>query len=297
MKTFPQRPQRREMIFRPKIPIGSCWLSNHQMMSSVFWIAPSMPLKKTLHGKHGNSKICFTAAPNHPENSIYLPGQGSQYVNMGRDLVCFFPDAMNVMEGANKTFESTGCLTDHIYPISSQNEKDRHLQEETLRKTDIAQPAIGAISMAMLKILQHFGLRPDAVCGHSFGELSALCAAGRIDLESFLSLAIIRGRLMAKSGENNDQNNGAWWPLKPPWTNSKSSSKTQQPMLFWPTGTVPHRAFCPDRWTLWPELKKNARKKDSEPFGFRSPLRFTALLFNTPKTFFPGHRKHQHLAV
>jgi acyl transferase domain-containing protein/NAD(P)-dependent dehydrogenase (short-subunit alcohol dehydrogenase family) len=148
--------------------------------------------------------------------AFIFPGQGSQYVNMGRDLVCFFPDAMNVLERANKTFESTGCLTDHIYPISYQNKKDRHLQEETLRKTDIAQPAIGAVSMAMLKILQHFGLRPDAVCGHSFGELSALCAAGRIDLESFLSLAITRGRLMAKSGENNDQNNGGMLAVKAP---------------------------------------------------------------------------------
>ncbi|MFZ0483839.1 MAG: acyltransferase domain-containing protein, partial [Desulfobacterales bacterium] len=148
--------------------------------------------------------------------AFIFPGQGSQYVNMGRDLVCFFPDAMNVMESANKTFESTGCLTDHIYPISSQNKKDRHLQEKTLRKTDIAQPAIGAISMAMLKIFQYFGLRPDAVCGHSFGELSALCAAGRIDLESFLSLAIIRGRLMAQSDKNNDQNNGGMLAVKAP---------------------------------------------------------------------------------
>ena len=148
--------------------------------------------------------------------AFIFPGQGSQYVNMGRDLVCFFPDAMNVLERANKTFEGTGCLTDHIYPPSSQNKKNRHLQEETLRKTAIAQPAIGAISMAMLKILQHFGLQPDAVCGHSFGEISALCAAGWIDPESFLSLAITRGRLMAKAGENNHQNNGGMLAVKAP---------------------------------------------------------------------------------
>ncbi|MDH3881417.1 MAG: acyltransferase domain-containing protein, partial [Desulfobacteraceae bacterium] len=148
--------------------------------------------------------------------AFIFPGQGSQYVNMGRDLVCFSPDAMNVIERANKTFESTGCLTDHIYPLSSQDKKDRHLQEETLRKTDIAQPAIGAISMAMLKILQYFGLQPDAVCGHSFGELSALCAAGWIDLESFLSLAITRGRLMAEVGDNNDQDNGGMLAVKAP---------------------------------------------------------------------------------
>jgi acyl transferase domain-containing protein/NAD(P)-dependent dehydrogenase (short-subunit alcohol dehydrogenase family) len=148
--------------------------------------------------------------------AFIFPGQGSQYVDMGRDLVCFFPDAMNVLERANKTFESTGCLTDHIYPLSAQNKKDWHFQEDTLRKTDIAQPAIGAVSMAMLKILQHFGLQPDAVCGHSFGELSALCAAGWIDLESFLSLAITRGRLMAKTDDSNHQNHGSMLAVKAP---------------------------------------------------------------------------------
>ena len=148
--------------------------------------------------------------------AFIFPGQGSQYINMGRDLVCFFPDAMNVLELANKAIENTGCLLDHIYPLSSQNEKDRRLQEETLRKTDVAQPAIGAVSMAMLKILQHFSLQPDAVCGHSFGELSALCAAGWIDLDSFLSLAITRGRLMAKAGNNSHQNNGGMLAVKAP---------------------------------------------------------------------------------
>ena len=148
--------------------------------------------------------------------AFIFPGQGSQYVDMGRDLVCFFPDAMNVLERANKIYESTGCLTDHIYPLPAQNKKDRHFQEDTLRKTDVAQPAIGAISMAMLKILQHFGLQPDAVCGHSFGELSALCAAGWTDLESFLSLAITRGRLMAKVDDNNHQNHGSMLAVKAP---------------------------------------------------------------------------------
>ena len=148
--------------------------------------------------------------------AFIFPGQGSQYANMGRDLVCLFPEAMNVLERANKAIDSTVCLTDHIYPLSPQNEKDRRLQEETLRKTDVAQPAIGAVSMAMLKILQHFGLQPDAVCGHSFGELSALCAAGWIDLDSFLSLAKTRGRLMAKAGNNSHQNNGGMLAVKAP---------------------------------------------------------------------------------
>jgi acyl transferase domain-containing protein/NAD(P)-dependent dehydrogenase (short-subunit alcohol dehydrogenase family) len=135
--------------------------------------------------------------------AFIFPGQGSQYVNMGRDLVCFFPEAMNVLEQANTLCEDDGLLTDYIYPLPAQNKTEHSHQEQTLRRTDIAQPAIGAVSMAMLKILQHFGLQADAVCGHSYGELSALCAAGRIDLESFLSLSMTRGRLMAQAGQSN----------------------------------------------------------------------------------------------
>ncbi len=145
-----------------------------------------------------------------------FPGQGSQYVNMGRDLVCFFPEAMNVLEQANTLFEGDGPLTDYIYPLPAQNKTEQSHQQEILRRTDIAQPAIGAVSMAMLKILEHFGLQPDAVCGHSYGELSALCAAGRIDLESFLSLSMTRGRLMAQAGKGNGQINGGMLAVQAP---------------------------------------------------------------------------------
>jgi polyketide-type polyunsaturated fatty acid synthase PfaA len=133
--------------------------------------------------------------------AFIFPGQGSQYINMGRDLVCAFPEALNVLEQANTLFEGDGPLTDYIYPIPAQNKTEQSHHQETVKRTDIAQPAIGAVSMAMLKILRYFGLQPDAVCGHSYGELSALCAAERIDLETFLSLSMTRGRLMAQGGQ------------------------------------------------------------------------------------------------
>jgi acyl transferase domain-containing protein len=68
----------------------------------------------------------------------------------------------------------------------------------------------------MLKVLQGFGVKPDATCGHSFGELTALCAAGRIDLDTLLHLSIARGRLMAAAGRNKDQNNGGMLAVKAP---------------------------------------------------------------------------------
>ena len=52
----------------------------------------------------------------------------------------------------------------------------------------------------MLKVLQRFGLRPEATCGHSFGELTALCAAGWVSPEAFLGMAVARGRIMGAAG-------------------------------------------------------------------------------------------------
>jgi len=134
--------------------------------------------------------------------AFIFPGQGSQYPGMGRDLICSFPDAFKILENANDKFENHGRLTDSIYPIPDQTQKEKTNPEETLRKTDVAQPAIGAVSIAMLKILQGFGINADFTCGHSFGELSALCAAGRIDLDTLLHLSITRGRLMADASQN-----------------------------------------------------------------------------------------------
>jgi acyl transferase domain-containing protein/NAD(P)-dependent dehydrogenase (short-subunit alcohol dehydrogenase family)/acyl carrier protein len=160
--------------------------------------------------------------------AFIFPGQGSQYVNMGRDLICFFPEAMNVLEQANALFEGDGLLTDYIYPLPVQTKTEQSSHQDILKKTDIAQPAIGAVSMAMLKILQHFGLRPDAVCGHSYGELSALCAAGRIDLESFLSLSMTRGRLMAQAGIGSNQNNGGMLAVQAPLNELESLIKDEK---------------------------------------------------------------------
>lgn len=130
---------------------------------------------------------------------ILFPGQGAQYTGMLCDLSCTFPQMLASLDAADSGFVNTtgGSLSDLIYPPTTFNDTDREACESALRATDAAQPAIGAVSLGALRILESFGLAADAAAGHSYGELTALCAAGRLDEASFHKLSRLRGKLMA----------------------------------------------------------------------------------------------------
>jgi len=197
--------------------------------------------------------------------AFIFPGQGSQYVGMGRDLVCCFPEAFSVLEQANEAFENHGCLTDIIYPFPAETETEKQGQQETLRKTDHAQPAIGAVSVAMLKTLQGFGLKPDATCGHSYGELSALYAADWIDLDTLLVLSITRGRLMATAGMADGGNNGGMLAVKGPLDELDHLIQTTD------TGVILANRNSPDQGVLSGSLDAIARaEKLCKQNGFKT---------------------------
>ena len=99
---------------------------------------------------------------------------------------------------ASRGRSTARSLGDWIYPHPAFDDGARNQAERSLRSTEIAQPALGAVSLGAYHVLEAFGLRPDAVAGHSFGELTALCAAGRIGERDFFDLARLRGRLMAE---------------------------------------------------------------------------------------------------
>ena len=138
---------------------------------------------------------------------VLFPGQGSQYVGMLRDLACQFPAMQDVLDDANSVFsaqadaKSKSRLSDFIFPPPAFTPDERAEQERSLRATHVAQPALGAVSIGALRVLAGFGISPDAAAGHSFGELTALCAAGVFASSSLHSLSRLRGQLMAEVPE------------------------------------------------------------------------------------------------
>ncbi len=129
--------------------------------------------------------------------AFLFPGQGSQYIGMGRDLVDAFPRTAAVFDAIEPMFKQEQSLRHFIYPELTAEPGEKSRLEGLLRQTDVAQPAIGALSLIMMNILSTFQVFPQAAAGHSFGELTALCAGRRIDETDFLSLSVWRGRLMA----------------------------------------------------------------------------------------------------
>jgi acyl transferase domain-containing protein len=185
-------------------------------LKSIFDSASYAIESKNLEKSWHVDNIFYGCPETFEKIAFVFPGQGSQYLGMGRDLVSSFPDAFKVLENANEKYTNPDRLTDIIYPLPALNEKEKKIQQEILRKTEVAQPAIGAVSIAMLKVLQLFGIKTDATCGHSFGELSALCAAEWIDLDTFLFLSITRGRLMAAAGQNKGRDAGSMLAVQAP---------------------------------------------------------------------------------
>ena len=125
-----------------------------------------------------------------------FPGQGSQWIGMGRDLYDQFASAKAVFDQADQ------ALGVAISRLCFEGPEDE------LRQTVNTQPAVVTVSLACLKALEEVNtadvLPPPAyVAGHSLGEYSALAAAGVLDLADAIYLARERGRLMHEAGLKN----------------------------------------------------------------------------------------------
>jgi [acyl-carrier-protein] S-malonyltransferase len=131
------------------------------------------------------------------KTALVFPGQGSQVVGMGKDLYENFAHAREVFQ---KVDEILGV---NLSKIMFEG------PSEELTKTENTQPALMAVSIALITVLEkEFGKKVENICsfvaGHSLGEYSALCAAKAISLEETAKLLQIRGSSMAKCGEKSE---------------------------------------------------------------------------------------------
>ena len=131
--------------------------------------------------------------------AFLFPGQGSQYVGMANALGLRNEVFRRVLDAAEGAVPGLGRV---LCPPPRFDDEARAADEAQLVRTEWAQPAIGAVSVGVFEVLRACGLTPDLVAGHSFGELTALHAAGSMDAGTLFRAARARGEAMAAAAQD-----------------------------------------------------------------------------------------------
>ena len=118
--------------------------------------------------------------------AFVFPGQGAQFVGMGKDLYDNSPLAKEMFEKANEILGFR--ITDLMFAGT----------DEDLKQTKVTQPAIFLHSVILAKVLGS-EFKPEMVAGHSLGEFSALVAAGALSFEDGVKLVSARAKAMQKA--------------------------------------------------------------------------------------------------
>lgn len=204
------RPLLRDLAFT------SCQLADEKSRHKLALVATSLDdlrqklaqareaLQKAEQTRVDNPKgVYFSKAPlrQHGRVCFLFPGQGSQYPDMLSDLAIHFAEVRESYELADRVLASRlpRRLSSYVFSPPHFSPEEEQARQTTLAQTNVAQPAVGAASMGLFRLLQNFGVQPDMVAGHSYGEYTALCSAGVFEEETLYKLSEARGRCILEA--------------------------------------------------------------------------------------------------
>ncbi len=165
-----------------------------------------LTIKKTLLSLLSNGKtyfeipnqVYYSSEERQDQVAVVCAGQGSQYLNMGRELLTQFPDALDGYAITSDLRFDGKRLDEVTFPISAFNKEEEEAQQKELNDTRWAQPTIGNLTVAHKQVMDTIGLNVAMVAGHSYGELSALYWSGAIKTpHDLVAISRKRGDLMA----------------------------------------------------------------------------------------------------
>ncbi len=141
----------------------------------------------------------FRPAINKAKIGFLFPGQGSQYVDMMKDLAEKYRIVQNTFDEADEILKSLigVTLTDTVFSKPGESAQELAKREDAIKQTQMTQPAVLTADTAMMRLLASFGVKPDIVCGHSLGEYAAAIAAGIFTFENGLRAVTNRAKEMS----------------------------------------------------------------------------------------------------
>ncbi|MGE5342510.1 MAG: SDR family NAD(P)-dependent oxidoreductase [Candidatus Omnitrophota bacterium] len=155
------------------------------MEEAIRELAAAKSKTREYHSKNDDKKIIFM-----------FPGQGTQHINMGLDLYReeeIFRREMDHCFAIIKPYIGFD-IKDILYPSDDNREKAK----EEINKVLVTPALVFIVEFSLARLLMEWGIKPDAMIGHSFGEYTAACLAGVFSLEDALKIITFRNRLMSQ---------------------------------------------------------------------------------------------------
>jgi acyl transferase domain-containing protein/NAD(P)H-dependent flavin oxidoreductase YrpB (nitropropane dioxygenase family)/short-subunit dehydrogenase/acyl carrier protein len=147
--------------------------------------------------------IYFAAKPQAGQVAFLFPGQGSQYPDMLAQVAMAFGEVRATLDAAEATLgtDLEKPLGRLIYPPSPFTPEQEAANRDALRRTEVAQSSIGATSLGMFRLLSALSVEADSFAGHSYGEYTALAAAGALSDADLMHLSFARGRAIREAAK------------------------------------------------------------------------------------------------